>query len=100
MPASGKFEMRQGKIAISLDAAAQPCDGFRVGAKRQLCNADNCHPIGKSIAGREAKRFKKHALAGAGSTLLEPPDVRSASALDDEDGARRLSERGENEWAC
>src|SRR5262245_31963108 len=35
----GKIEMREGKIAVGLDASAQPSDRFRVGTKLKLGNA-------------------------------------------------------------
>jgi hypothetical protein len=55
---SGKVEMREGKIAVGLDAAAQPGDRFGVRVKLLLCDASNHHPsVGKDIAWREAQRF-------------------------------------------
>ena len=52
------MEMRDGIISVGLDAAAQPCDRFRVGTELQLGDADDQHPPeGTDIAGREAERL-------------------------------------------
>jgi len=56
--ASCKKKLRYRKIAIGLDAAAQACDAFRVGTKRQLCHADKRHPPkSEDISRRQTKGF-------------------------------------------
>ena len=51
-----KIEMREGEIAVGLDAAPEPSDRFAVGIQLNLGDADPHHPPeGEDISWREAE---------------------------------------------
>ncbi len=79
----GEMEMREGIIAVGLDASAQPSDRFGIGAELQLGEADEHHPPeGKDIARREAKRLVDMGLGFRAATqkILGQTDQPCASA--------------------
>src|ERR1700676_3829858 len=73
------MEMREGQIAVRLDALTQPSDRFLVGPELKLGKTDECHPPeGKGVAGRQAERLKdvSFGFLAAAEKKLGPTDYR------------------------
>ncbi len=66
---SGKIEMREGQIALGIDAPAQPYDRFRVSTEKRLGATQKHHPPKRvDIVWREAERLVDMGLGFRGTT--------------------------------